>query len=433
MPKRSTSQSEPDRNTFRSGSHAKKDKKRTITKYQCYRWQFTYNLQSEPEKPEIHEFWKILKEYGKEFYFQLEQGETGNWHYQGCISLKQKEYFGTVKNIFGDETIHIDDAKKWFALKQYCQKKDTRKAGPWSNKSIWIDTIEKLRPWQAWTLETIINKPVDPRSIYWIWDKGGNGKSEFAKWLYVNKNAVVLDNATCRDIAFAIPEDPKLIVFDLQKDQGNKVNFTALESIKNGMIFSSKYESCSKVFNRPHVFVFANQAPDTTHMTIDKWKIIELPDSEIIQKVTEVSYTKFDNSMYNSQTKIEDHFQSRVPGTGQSQVPLAELSPHKCSSSDVPPDSSRSIWAPDSDSESALTSTSLAAESAASRTSSSSKSPFRKKTSSSELQQSTGFPQTVTDSSQGTGYCPSQLTCAQDCPGDYNQTLISIPITSGDG
>ena len=51
--------------------------------------------------------------------------------------------------------------------------------------------------------------------------------------------------------------------------QLNTFNYEALESLKNGAMFSPKYESKSKVYDMPHVIVFANWQPDRIGLSID--------------------------------------------------------------------------------------------------------------------------------------------------------------------
>ena len=64
-----------------------------------------------------------------------------------------------------------------------------------------------------------------------------------------------------------------LVVFDLPRNNGNKISYSALESIKNGLIVNTKYETGSKLFNSPHIIVFSNMQPDVTAMSGDRWVI----------------------------------------------------------------------------------------------------------------------------------------------------------------
>ncbi|MGN5493399.1 hypothetical protein, partial [Campylobacter coli] len=58
----------------------------------------------------------------------------------------------------------------------------------------------------------------DDRSIYWIYDTVGNmGKSVFCKWAAVKLGATVLNNGSFSDIAFSLPDSPKIVLFDLPR------------------------------------------------------------------------------------------------------------------------------------------------------------------------------------------------------------------------
>lgn len=66
--------------------------------------------------------------------YQLEQGENGTPHFQGCIYFQRKTRFGRVKTLvethFG-AVPHIETTRSMFDAVNYCQKEDTRVAGPW--------------------------------------------------------------------------------------------------------------------------------------------------------------------------------------------------------------------------------------------------------------------------------------------------------------
>lgn len=264
-----TSQEKPKRNT----------KIASAPQNQLYRWEFTLHQQKPEIKPE--ELWKTLKGIAKEFYFQLEEGEeTGALHFQGCFSLKEKEYMNTVKNLLGYNSIHLEPVKNWKALVEYSQKKSTRVDGPWSIQSTWIKTITSLRDWQQKLLTKLKEEP-DDRTILWYSDpKGCSGKTSMAKYLAVHHNATVLNNAKTADLAYAINSQPNIIIINITRSNEQHTNYGAIESIKDGLIFSSKYESHTKLFNSPHVVIFANFEPNYNALTIDRWEIIHLSTKE---------------------------------------------------------------------------------------------------------------------------------------------------------
>lgn len=259
------SQSEPAGNTSTAGLKNKN--------YQLYRVFFTYNI-TKPNEPTPEDFWNLLSEHCKKFEFQLEQGKTGNYHYQGWFSLKQKEYFNTIKNMF--PKMHIEPQKDYFASKNYCTKKDeTYREGPWNEKSIFIKTIEPSYQWQQDLFIDLLNEPDDRKIIWYIDKKGGKGKTQFAKYMHVNEGACILNNGGSKDIAYMI-NSPKIVIMDLCRDVEFRFNYNILEQIKNGMVFSAKYESSYKVFNSPHVVVFSNWEPDMSKLSKDRWDIREL-------------------------------------------------------------------------------------------------------------------------------------------------------------
>lgn len=133
----------------------------------------------------------------------------------------------------------------------------------------------KLRGWQA-EIWLILKGPVHPRQILWFWEKtGGFGKSTFAKWLARTQNAFYSTGGKSADIAYAY-QDEKIVVFDLPRTSAEYMNYNVVEQLKNGMIFSGKYQSEMKFFEIPHVVVFANYEPDTDKLSQDRWFIKEL-------------------------------------------------------------------------------------------------------------------------------------------------------------
>lgn len=259
-----------------------KDVSPKISSCQCYRWFATLSNRqpgpepAEPGEPRVRplELWNLLNEWCKEFYFQLEIGKGGFEHYQLCFSLKVKHRLSEVKNILGFNDIHLESVKDWQASIKYCQKLDTRHLGPWSHKIRPITTITNLRPWQSEVVD-IVRGPADDRTIWWFWDrKGATGKSQLCRYLTVHYKARYLTNAKSGDLAFAVSPSDQIILFDFSRSIEGHINYSAIESIKNGLVFSPKYESGTKVFDPPHVLCFANFPPKSSALSDDRLSII---------------------------------------------------------------------------------------------------------------------------------------------------------------
>lgn len=246
-----------------------------VTQIYRFCWTLFTKDPCEPDEPErLH---LLLSGHCKLFTFQLERSASGRLHFQGTASLVTKHRLSEIKNILGDDTVHVSRCKDWAASIKYCSKADTRIAGPWDHNSVFIRTIKVLRAWQAELRDLLVKPCDDDRVIYWIWDKHGNiGKTAFSKYMGVMHGAIVLNNGKTADIAYCLPNDPKIIIFNLPRAVEDRFNYTVLENVKDGLIFSGKYESRTKIFNSPHVVIFANWFPDVEEMSKDRWCIIEL-------------------------------------------------------------------------------------------------------------------------------------------------------------
>jgi len=131
-----------------------------------------------------------------------------------------------------------------------------------------------LKPWQR-KLDIITDQEPDDRKVHWYWEKEGNsGKSFMVSYLCAMKDAVVFTHGKVGDIAHAYRGE-RIVCIDLARTQAENLQaiYMVIENFKNGRIFSGKYESTTKVFDTPHVVVFANFEPDKKMLSEDRWDI----------------------------------------------------------------------------------------------------------------------------------------------------------------
>lgn len=237
-------------------------------------WFFTWNNYPETWKTDI----LVLKTISK-LMAQEEIGENGTKHIQGYILYKNPKKLSTLKTI--SDKIHWEKCRNIQASIDYCNKLETRNGDVLS-----IGFPEKVRDpmegidyywWQLMLLELFDTK-ADDRTIHWLWEAKGNaGKTTFAKHVCLNNKDAIYVCGKGADIKYALSQmenKPKVIIWDLPR--GQKIDYKSLEEIKNGIMFSTKYESGMMIFNAPHVVVFANYEPDKERLSKDRWNILEL-------------------------------------------------------------------------------------------------------------------------------------------------------------
>lgn len=128
-----------------------------------------------------------------------------------------------------------------------------------------------LKPWQEKVLKMMDEQ--NDRQVLWIYDEQGNrGKTLLAKHQHITNNVFYTTNASTKDITFAYNRESKVII-DLSRSVEDRVNCSVIEQLKNGLMFSAKYQSRTKVFNPPAVCVMSNFLPDTKKLSKDRCQI----------------------------------------------------------------------------------------------------------------------------------------------------------------
>lgn len=204
-------------------------------------------------------------------------------HYQGMISLKKKKRFQQVVDLLN---CHVEPAINPHALANYCKKRETRVAGPWDENSVLIrDRFLEFEPfpWQKEILE-IIKDEADDRTIHWYYSptKGKMGKTLLAKHICIQNKDAIFVSGKSADIKSAICTmeiPPRIVIFYFTKTSEEYISYEAIESVKDGIFFSGKYESNMKLFDNPHVICLANFRPKESALMADRWKITNLEES----------------------------------------------------------------------------------------------------------------------------------------------------------
>nr|QXP07622.1 MAG: replication associated protein [Arizlama virus] len=151
------------------------------------------------------------------------------------------------------------------------------------NKAAALARYEPLiiNDWQR-RLIAMIQEPATHRIIHWLWSEGGSiGKSDVATYMAAKYDAVIMEVGKYVDMAYVWANSPvqKVAIFDIPRTMDEKYFlhlYSMAENLKNGRIMTSKYESKTIYFAPPHVIFFANQPPDMTKWTGNRYNVIKL-------------------------------------------------------------------------------------------------------------------------------------------------------------
>lgn len=273
---------------------------------------FTYNNY---DSGIIDVMYQTFKDKCYMFAFQEEQGLEETPHLQGVISCKYQmrtSAFGLPKQIHWEKCRNICDAYK------YCTKDDTRNGRRlvFNYRPIReIQVINPTRVYQRFVLEILDTKP-NERRIYWLFDRIGNvGKSSFCKYLVAKRGALFIDEGKKSDLMNLIYKSDMdkhdVVVIDIPRSQHNSCSYKTLESIKNGMICNTKYETGFKLFNSPHLIIFANFPPEISEETlsVDRLRIYEIDKNYNLTKygAKEMNATNLNDYWDNKFQIMERH------------------------------------------------------------------------------------------------------------------------------
>ena len=249
-------------------------------------WCFTWNNYSDEDFKNI-KTWMSQKSHwvvGKEI-----APETQTPHLQGYFYGKQQIRFETLKRLWpkchwevarGDHRSQLTYCTKAGAYETNMEKLDIKK---FLLKKQYATVV--WQPWQQEVLDLLDLEP-DDRTIHWFWEPTGRvGKSFLAKYIALTNEIIIADGK--RDNVFnqinqAVNVEGKtvrIIILDVPRHQLEYINYGMLEQIKNGMIYSGKYEGGQIFLDWVHVLIFANQPPDERKMSADRWNIRQIAPS----------------------------------------------------------------------------------------------------------------------------------------------------------
>jgi len=134
-----------------------------------------------------------------------------------------------------------------------------------------------LRPWQT-SLQEMLNENPNDRDIIFVVDHQGNqGKTWFAKkYCRDHDDAQYMEPGKKADMAYTLETTKRVLFVNVTRQQVDHLQYSFLESVKDGLVFSPKYESGMKYLPKMHIVILMNQEPDMTLLSADRYKIVNL-------------------------------------------------------------------------------------------------------------------------------------------------------------
>lgn len=256
-----------------------------------------------------HSLRQWIEQHCSAALWSLEMGkETGYLHWQIHLTLKERKRLTWLKCHFSPDA-HIESSRNIDAAMVYAAKADStlvkgpyRYPAPVDNDIVdeWLSCSPL--PWQLEIID-ILQGPPSARTVHWYWEPDGNsGKSTFAKHLAISYGAYIVQGAG-KDILHGVSKTKsKVIVLDIPRCSEGHVSYQAIESIKNGMFFSGKYESQMVLRGASHVIIFSNQEPDYKMLSADRWHVVRIdPIPKPVTPVTPAPVTGPMDSFINKE------------------------------------------------------------------------------------------------------------------------------------
>lgn len=259
-------------------------------------WDFT--ISAENDRKLVVDF---LRMFCLKWTFQLEEGASGYFHYQGRLKLKIKDRVTAL--VTKCRNAGMSGSVKFSVTSSGCtdtehyviKKDETYRDGPWRHddpideRHIPVDLLETICKYGMNSFQKEIHdsfKMKERREINVVIETNGNvGKSILCKYLGVfgiaHKIACVNDY---KDIMRSVLDRGKIGGYFLDMPKACKREklaqmYMALEEIKGGYAYDDRYSYREEYFDPPVIWVFTNTQPDLSLLSADRWRMWTVVES----------------------------------------------------------------------------------------------------------------------------------------------------------
>lgn len=253
-----------------------------LINFKARKWCMTLNNYTENEFGSLDQY---FKKHSK-FYIIGKEGDEKTPHLQIYVEFKSQRYFNSLKKL--NPRIHIEKANGSRDDNiNYCSKEGNFTKTLSLKEQLKQEALEReykdiiWKPWQQEILNILEQVPHN-RKIKWYWEPTGNiGKSFLVKYIGLTRDIILVDGKKT-DLFNQVLQNidnnkrPDIILVDIPRRSKDFINYPAIEQLKNGCIYSGKYEGGQCYFPIPHVICFANSEPEKDSMSLDRWDIFKI-------------------------------------------------------------------------------------------------------------------------------------------------------------
>lgn len=276
--------------TNKEGEEVDKEGRCPKKKYWLFTWQGGLDgLGFNADSPIWKEVCRYFSMYATHAWMQEEIGpDTGRYHINGFVGFEPAKRFREIEALRQISWCRSTSASEK-SNKKYCSKTESAvPGGLFWHKGFPVVTQIKDYPdlwgWQRWVWDLVKHKCEDTRTIYWFYDKeGNNGKTTLVRALMYHMNAFKFSGKTTdvNNRLVNMRNPPNICLINITRSKEEYINYDSLEEVKDACPDTGKYEGGQKLFDSPHVLVFANRLPEFDKLTRDRWVVYELNNREM--------------------------------------------------------------------------------------------------------------------------------------------------------
>lgn len=152
-----------------------------------------------------------------------------------------------------------------------------------------VREIVSLYPWQKHIIDNAF--VWDTRTINIVIDfEGNNGKSTLVSYMRAYNIGRKLPFCNdYKDIMRMVCDMPTSTCYLIDMPRAiNKERlfqlYGAIEEIKSGYAYDDRYKFTEKIFDCPNIWIFCNAVPDTSMLSMDRWKFWSIENKNLVSK-----------------------------------------------------------------------------------------------------------------------------------------------------